>query len=103
MRQVRYSKTFAIAFDALLAETERVFGPRVAQQKRALVTRCVESTLAYFPALKPLDGDIGLVVYPISKTAWSVLYDFDDLELRIHDIVYSSQNLDDADPGATDW
>ncbi len=87
----------------MLAETEQRYGLVVAGQKRGIVMHCIQSTLARFPGLKAVDVDIGCVVYPVSKTAWSILYDFDEQELRVHFIVYATENLEDLDPHSAEW
>jgi hypothetical protein len=103
MRTVRFSKSFARSFDAKLAESEERFGVEVATRKRAVVMRTITSTLARFPGVKRPDVDLELVIYPIAQTPWSILYDFDDQELRVHVVVYSAQSLDDFDPASVEW
>lgn len=52
MRTVRYSKSFAVAFDALLAHGEQQFGPELIRAKRGIVKDTIERFLAVHPGAK---------------------------------------------------
>jgi hypothetical protein len=103
MRTVRYSRTFALALDDLLAQGSRHYNAQLLAEKRALVRRTLEYHVAAFPRLKRPHPDLGLVVYPIRKTPFVVLYDFDDSELRAHFILHKRASLDDLDPTSAQW
>ena len=103
MRTVRYSRTFALAFDNLLAQGVPHFGLDLIMAKRALVRRTIEQYLAVFPEIKRPHPALGLVVYPISKTPFVVLYDFDDTELRVHFVFHKHAALEDLDPAKAEW
>jgi hypothetical protein len=103
MRSVRFSRTFARAFDDLLAQGEMVFGAKVVRDKRQAVLSTVISFLALHPGVKRPHPQFGLVVYPISTTPFVVLYNFDDTELRAHFIFHKNASLDDLDPTSAEW
>ena len=44
---------------------------------------------------------LGLTVYPISKTPFVVLYDYDDAELRVHFLL--PVRADRRDPASAEW
>lgn len=103
MRTVRFSKTFANAFDAHIADGEQEFGPDVARQKRRIVTSTITGFLARHPETKQIHPSLGLVVYPIAKTPFFILYDFDDAELRVHFVFIKGKPLNDIDPASVEW
>ena len=103
MRVVRYSKTFARAIDALLAQGEPKFGPAVVRSKRKLVRDTAEHYLAHFPAAKQPDHALGLTIYPIGKTPFVILYDYDDVGLRVHFVFHKNADLTELDPASAEW
>ena len=103
MRTVRYSKTFAVAFDDLLAQGEPLFGPTIIRSRRQLVKYTVEQFLACHSGAKRPSAASGLTAYPVSRTPFVVLYDFDDVELRVHFIFHRSADLTDLDPASAEW
>ena len=103
MRTLRFSKTFEHAFDALLAEGEPRFGANLVRQKRTVVLSTIANFLTVHPDAKRPHPRLGLVVYPISKTPFVVLYDFDDTELRVHFIFLKGADLERLDPGSAEW
>ena len=103
MRTVRLSRTFLESFDELLAQGEAKFGAKVIAEKRARVRRTIERFLAVHPAAKTPHPALGLRVYPIARTPFVVLYDFDDAELRVHFILHRHADLRDLDPASAEW
>jgi hypothetical protein len=103
MRQVRYSKTFARAIDTLLAQGEPKFGAAVVRSKRKLVRETAEHYLAHFLAAKRPDRSLGLTIYPVDKTLFVILYDYDDAELRVHFIFHRHADLTELDPTSVEW
>jgi hypothetical protein len=91
------------SFDRLLAEGEAKFGPAVAEAKRAHVVATITQILARFPGVRLADPKLGLIVYPISRTPFAILYDFDDMELRVHFIFMAAQDPSMTDAGAVEW
>ena len=100
MRAVRYSRTFAIALDSMLAQGELRISlrGRVVREKRALVRATIEQHLAPFPRSKRPHPQLGLIGYPVADTPFVVLYDFDGIELRVHFIFHKNASLDNIDP-----
>ena len=103
MRNVRVSKTAFDQLNALLAQGIEPFGVRVVAEKRDRVYATIEHVLAAFPAIKRRHPGLGLCVYPIARTPFVVLYDFDDTELRVHFIFHRHADLHDLDPGSIEW
>ena len=103
MRTVRLSKTFNEQLVDLIDFGEQRYGSDIAEQKKNLVLAAIEITLAAHPRVKRLHPDLGLVVYPITNTPFVVLYDFDDVELRVHFVLHRHAALDAIDPKAAVW
>ena len=105
MRTVRYSVTARDQLRDLLAAGVPWFGAKVVAEKRDLAYDTIDNFLARFPATKTPHPTLGLVVYPITKTPFLVLYDFDDDELRIHFVLLkgAGTRLDDLDPAMAEW
>ena len=103
MRRVVRSRTYTAQLQALLEQGIATFGVTVAARTRARIERTLEHHLANFPAAKKPGAALGLTVYPITKTPFVVLYDFDDTELRVHFIFHKHASLDDLDPASAEW
>jgi plasmid stabilization system protein ParE len=103
MRNVRVSKTALDQLNALLAQGVEPFGVRVVAEKRNRVYATIEHLLAEFPAIKRPHPNLGLCVYPIARTPFVILYDFDDTELRVHFIFHRHFDLRDLDRGSVEW
>ena len=103
MRSVRYSKTFNDQLVELLEFGEPIYGQRLVQEKQRLVFSTVETYLAQFPAAKRSEPSLGLTVYPISKSPFMILYDYDDTELRVHFVFHRSADLTELDPASAEW
>ena len=103
MRQVVRSRTYLVQLESLVEQGARDFGTRVANEKLVRVDRTIESFLARHPNTKRPHLKLGLRVYPVTKTPFVVLYDFDDIELRIHFIFYASASLRGLDPNSARW
>ncbi len=102
MRRVRFSKTFRDQLDELLAQGYPKFGERVVTEKRDLVLRVITDYLALHPR-RPRDVQHGLCVYPVSRTPFVLIYDFDDDELRMLFIFHGRDDLREVDASAVEW
>ena len=71
-------------------------------EKRDLVFRLIEQHLAGYPRI-PRDRKHGLCVYPVRKTPFMLVYDFDDAELRVLFAFHKHADLSDLDPSAVEW
>ena len=103
MRKVRLSITLNDQFNELLDLGEHRFGIAVSEQKKNIVYTTIEHFLARYPKAKRPDFIHGLCAYPITNTPFVVLYDFDDIELRMHFIFHKKADLRDLNPATVDW
>jgi len=46
---------------------------------------------------------LGLYAYVVSRTSFVLIFDFDDIELRMHMIVHKSADRDLLDPTTVEW
>ena len=103
MRRIVYSNTFDRQIADYIEQGELAFGAVVARDKQANVYSTIRNVLAVNPSIKRADPKLGLVVYPISKTPFFVVYDYDDAELRVHFIFIKGKPLAAIDPNAAEW
>lgn len=103
MRTVRLSKTFERQFADLLDYGEQRFGRAVAEAAKARVDRTLRTFLAAYPAAKAVDPKLGLTRYPVARTPFVLVYDFDDAELRVHFIFHKHADLDQLDRESVEW
>ena len=102
MRAVRFSRTFRVEFAALLAQGVPRFGAAVVAQKRAAVLNTIRNFLARHP-VRPVDPVIGICAYPVTRTPFVILYDYDDAELRIHLVIHASADRTLVDLDTVVW
>jgi plasmid stabilization system protein ParE len=91
MRRIRLSKTYDDELEALLEQGIPGFGVRVVRASRNRVERAIEQTLVQHPR-RPIDPQLGVCTYHVSKTPFVLLYDYDDRELRVHLIIHGSMD-----------
>ena len=103
MRDVRLSRTFFEQLHTLLEQGYPRFGAAVVAEKRNRVFAFIESYLAYFPSAKRSDPISHLTAHGVDKTPFVILYDYDDLELRIHFIVHKSADRSKIDLSSAEW
>ena len=103
MRSVRLSRTFSDQLTEYIDAGERALGATVANSKKSIVYSTIRNILANNPGIKRPDPTLGLVVYPISKTPFFVVYDYDDTELRVHFIFINGKPLGAIDPKSVEW
>jgi len=102
MRQVRHSRTFFQQLHLLLEQGYPKFGERVVLEKRNLVFRLIEQHLAAYPKI-PRDPKHGLCVYPVRKTPFVLVYDYDDAELRVLFVFHKHADLSDLNQSMVEW
>lgn len=102
MRRIVRSRTYVRQLQGLLDYGARAFGSEVVGTKLARVDRVLEH-IAHFPATGTPDPQLGLLVYPISKTPFVAIYDFDDDELRVHFIVHGRADRSRLDANDVVW
>ena len=103
MRNVRFSQTFLDQLHDLLGQGVDRFGLRVVAEKKARVYDVIEHHLAQFPATTTRNPHLGLYSYPISRTPFVVIYDFDEHELRVHFVIHQRADRSRIDPKVAIW
>lgn len=102
MRTVKTSLTFYEDLEMLLGQGLPRYGKRVLDQKRILIFRAIEDHILFFP-VRPVDPILGVCAYPVSKTPFVLLYDYDDIELRVHLIIHGSADRSKIDLKSVVW
>lgn len=104
-RRVRYSKTFRDQLSAFIEQGEQIYGVQLAEAKEQLVLDFIDKKIALTPAIKRRNAKLGLVVYPIAKSPFIVVYDYDDQEVRVYACLLrgAGVRLDAFDSEAIDW
>ena len=103
MRSIVYSITFNDQLNQYLDTGEPKYGAAVVDAKKNHVYSTIRNILANNPGIKRPDPTLGLVVYPISKTPFFVVYDYDAAELRVHFIFINGKPLGAIDPKSVEW
>jgi plasmid stabilization system protein ParE len=103
MRTVRVSRSYLAAFHALLAYGEARFGRAVVDDKRARVERTIANILRDYPGIGRREAHLGVYSYPVTRTPFVLLYDYDDYELRIHLIVHARADRTRIVLGDVEW
>ena len=102
MRSIRISRTFNEELVALLEQGVLLFGARVVMQKSDLVFWTIEHLLALYP-VRPADPVLSICAYPVTRTPFVILYDYDDTELRIHLIIHGAADRTQVDLKKVTW
>ena len=102
MRSFRLSRTFNDELVELLGQGLPRFGASVVADKQALVFDTIETYLVHFPA-RPVDPVLGLCACSVGKTPFVLLYDYDDIELRVHLVIHESADRTLIDLAAVVW
>ena len=103
MRTVKLSQTFHDQLNELLDQGEQRFGLAVIEQKKAIVYATIRQHIVFFPASRLRDPDLGLHFYPVSKTPFVLVYDYDDAELRIHFVLHKRADRSRIDTTDIQW
>lgn len=104
-RAVVYSKTFHNQLLDHLDRGEQRYGLHLAAEKRQILLDLIETTLARTPAIKRRHSKLGLVVYPVSRTPFIVIYDYDDREIQVMTCFLqgAGDRIEDFDPSTVEW
>ncbi len=104
-RRVRYSKTFRDQLTAFIEQGEQVYGARFAEEKAQFVLDFIDTTIAMTPGVKRRNSKLGLVVYPMTKSPFIVVYDYDHDEVRVFACLLRGVGvrLDAFDREAIEW
>jgi plasmid stabilization system protein ParE len=103
MRRIVRSRTSFEQLQRLLEFGAMKFGARVTAEKLMALDWTVETHLAEFPGTGKTEMSNQLYSYAVSRTPFVVLYDFDDLELRVHFIVHARSDRSRIDPSDVVW
>lgn len=102
MRRVVRSRTYVAQLKTFIQQGTETFGVAVAERTLARIDYTIEQHLARYPK-KPIDDQLGLYVYAVSRTPFVLIYDFDEEEIRIHFIVPARADRTRIDPISVDW
>ena len=103
MRTVRYSLTAERMFHAMLHEGAEKFGVDVAEEKRRLLVNCVRDYLAEHPHHGLRTRGKSFLHYPVQSTPFTVVYDYDNNELRVLYILHKRADRRNLTPTNVDW
>jgi hypothetical protein len=90
MRTVRYARSAEAAFQILLAQGAAKFSVDVVDEKRLLLRTCVGNYLAEYPHHGLRTPGKTFRHYPVDNTPYTVVFDYDEVELRELFIVHQS-------------
>lgn len=102
MRRVVRSRTYVAQLKTFIAQGAETFGAAVAERTLAHIDHTIERHLARHPR-KPIDEQLGLYVYAVSRTPFVLIYDFDEEEIRMHFILPARADRTRIDPMSVDW
>jgi hypothetical protein len=103
MRSIRVSQTYLAALHEQLAFGQSRFSDKIVEEKRRRVSQTIQDVLALYPAIGARDNELGVYFHPVSQTPFVLLYDFDDVELRIHLIVHRRADRSRVDLTSVEW
>jgi hypothetical protein len=103
MRRVRRSRTAIDGLQRLLAQGLPKFGFRVIAEKQQILDRVIDTYLAENPQCGFLDPRRKFHHYPVSGTPFTVVYEYDDAELRVLFIVHQRADRHRLDSSAVEW
>ena len=91
MRAIRISNSYLLALHELLAYGKSRFGSAVVNDKRARIEHTIGEILSEYPGIGKYEATLGVYSYAVTSAPFVLLYDFDDVELRIHLIVHATR------------
>jgi hypothetical protein len=102
MRRVVRSRTYVAQLKTLIRQGTETFGVAVAERTLARIDHTIEQHLARYPH-KPIDDQLGLYVYPVLRTPFVLIYDFDDEEIRLHYFLPARADRAKIDLRSVEW
>lgn len=102
MRRINRSRTYVTQLQVFLEQGIATFGRTAAHRTLSRIESTLDH-LAHFPASKTPDPKIGLTVRRVTKTPFVVLYDYNDVVLRVHFILPARADRRDLDPTLVEW
>jgi plasmid stabilization system protein ParE len=103
MRVIRVSRSYLAALHELLAYGESRFGSAVVDDKRARIEHTIEQILSEYPGIGRFETNLGVYSYAVTRAPFVLLYDFDDVELRIHLIIHASSDRSRVSLAEIEW
>ena len=103
MRRVRVAASARIVFQTMLEQGAEKFGVAVAIEKERIVFDVLNTYLSEHPYRGKYDKRLNLHTYHISKTPFVLVYEFDEVELRVLFILHERADRRLIDPNAVDW
>ena len=103
MRRVRRSRTAIDGLQTLLAQGLPKFGIHVINEKQRIVDNVIETYLAEHPQNGFRDPRHKFYHYPVADTPFTVIYEYDDSELRVLFVVHQRSDRRRLDPAAVEW
>jgi plasmid stabilization system protein ParE len=103
MRRVRRSRTAVDGLKTLLAQGLPKFGLHVIEEKQQIVDNVIETYLAEHPQNGFRDSRRNFYHYPVADTPFTVVYEFDDSELRVLFILHQRADRRRLDPADVEW
>jgi len=101
MRRVVRSRTYVAQLKTFIDQGTETFGAAIAERTLARIDHTIEQHLARYPK-KPIDDQLGLYVYAVSRTPFVLIYNFDEEEMRVHFIVPARADRTRIDPMSVD-
>jgi plasmid stabilization system protein ParE len=102
MRRIVRFRTYLAQLQVFVEQSAEAFGASVAERIVQRIDRAIEQALATYPRTS-IDADLGLYTYYVAKTPYTLIYHFDDVELRLHFIVPARADRRRIDPKAAEW
>ena len=102
MRRIVRSRTYVAQLKTFIREGAETFGAAVAERTLSRIDQTIAHHLARYPK-KRFDDRLGLYVYPVPRTPFVLIYDFDEAELRVHFIVHGRADRTRIDPTSAEW
>jgi hypothetical protein len=103
VRRVRRSRTAIEGLQTLLAQGVPKFGHRVINEKQQILDHVIDTYLAAYPQNGFRDRRRTLYHYPVAGTPFTVVYEYDDAELRVMFIVHQHADRRRLDPKQVEW
>lgn len=103
MRTVHISRTATSGLQPLLDQGLPKFSHLVIDEKLQLVDNAIYGKLRHDPRNGFYDEQNKFYAYPVSDTPFTVVYRFDDTELRVLFIVHQSADRTRLDPAKVRW
>ncbi len=103
MRTVRYAQSAEASLRTLLAQGAAKFGVDVADEKRLLLRTCVSTYLAEYPHHGLRTPGQTFRHYPVADTPFTVVFDYDEVELRVLFIVHQRADRRQLDVRDVIW